>query len=136
MHSSNNSPSIAWRNPSFEAIIAFNYYDGPESGLAVYSSGEGIRFSSIGDSKNRRQRAFEMEAIEGDWRVSIELLRQNEGALESQRILVPRACQILTALKRDVLLAVTKAQYIAVGSPDLEGVLMLAVNSARLAELH
>ena len=33
-------------DPGFAVILAFDYYDGPEHGLALYQSGHGVRFSS------------------------------------------------------------------------------------------
>lgn len=50
----------------FTVILVFDYYDGPEHGLALYPSGEGVRFSSLGDSKSRLFRAFEFIPIEGN----------------------------------------------------------------------
>jgi hypothetical protein len=34
--------------PQFDLVIAFDFYDGPENGLALYDSGHAVRFASLG----------------------------------------------------------------------------------------
>ena len=63
-------------DPGFAVVLAFEYYDGPERGLALYPSGHGVRFSSLGDSKSRLFQAFELIPIEGNWWPRIKALQQ------------------------------------------------------------
>lgn len=136
MNSSNRNPHIAPSRSDFRIVIAFDYYDGPESGLAVYPSGEAVRFVSVGDSASRMQRGFEMEMIEGDWEPFIESLIQKEGLSTHQRIMVPDASEILASLRENVMRAITIKQFVAVGSPNLEHLLMVQVGEAQLSELR
>ena len=51
-------------DPKFDAVIDFEMYDGFESGLAVFASGEGIRFSSVGDQAG--QKSQDLAALKGE----------------------------------------------------------------------
>lgn len=55
------------RDPGFSKIVVFEFYDGPEKGIAFDGEGHGLRFISVGDSKSRMFRAFMFEEIDADW---------------------------------------------------------------------
>ncbi len=51
-------------DPKFDAVIDFEMYDGFDSGLAVFASSEGIRFSSVGDQAG--QKSQDLVALKGE----------------------------------------------------------------------
>ena len=123
--------------PGFEVIVAFDYYDGPEHGLALFPSGDGVRFSSLGDSKSRLFRAFELIPITGTWWSQVKALQQAEGIDPPRRILVPsKASDELGQLESDVLHATAIGQFVCVGSPDFVRVSVTAVTQEQLGELR
>lgn len=123
--------------PGFEVIVAFDYYDGPEHGLALYPSGEGVRFSSLGDSKSRFFRAFELIPIKGTWWPQVKALQQSAGIDPPRRILVPsEASDDLSQLESDVLQAPAVGQFVGVGSPDFERISICAVTQEQLVALR
>ncbi len=122
---------------SFEVIVAFSYYDGPENGLALHPSGDGVRFSSLGDSKSRFFRAFELIPIEGTWWPQVRALQKGVDIDPAHKILVPSALSDeLTQLESDVLKAPSNGQFIGVGSPNFEKIMMCAVTEDELRELR
>ena len=124
-------------DPGFEVIVAFDYYDGPEHGLALYPSGDGVRFSSLGDSKSRFFRAFELIPIKGTWWPQVKALQQAAGIDPSRRILVPsEASDGLGQLENDVRQAPAIRQFVGVGSPNLERVSICAVTQEQLEALR
>jgi hypothetical protein len=124
-------------DPGFAVILAFDYYDGPEHGLALYPSGDGVRFSSLGDSKSRLFRAFELVPIEGNWWPQIKALQQAAGVDPPRRILLPsEASDALGELENDVLKASAAGQFVGVGSPDLEKISISAVTQEQLDDLR
>lgn len=123
--------------PEFEVIVAFDYYDGPEHGLALYPSGDGVRFSSLGDSKSRFFRAFELIPIKGAWWPQVKALQQAAGIDPPRRILVPsEVSDELGQLEGDVLQAPEIGQFVGVGSPDFERVSICAVTHEQLDALR
>ena len=125
------------RDPGFAVILAFEYYDGPERGLALYPSGDGVRFSSLGDSKSRLFRAFELTPIRGDWWPSVKALQQAAGIDPPRRVLVPaEATDVLTRLESDVLDAQATGFYVGVGSPNFEQISVSAVTEEQLSALR
>jgi len=109
------------RDPGFVLIVAFSYYDGPESGLAVYSNGRGIRFSAIGDSKSGFYRAFRLEKLGGDWWPKIKLVKQLEERDPDVRVVVPnKQSEDLDLFEKNVLSEITNSYYLGVGSPNFD----------------
>jgi hypothetical protein len=119
-------------DPGFVVILAFDYYDGPEHGLAIYPSGHAVRFSSLGDSKSRLFRAFELIPIEGNWWPQISALQQAEGGDLPRRILLPSEGR----LQSDVLQASAVGQFVGVGSPNFEKISISPVTQEQLGELR
>jgi hypothetical protein len=125
------------RDPGFAVIVAFHYYDGPERGLALYPSGEGLRFSSLGDSRSRLFRAFELVPIRGRWRMQVQALQEAAGVDPPRRVLVPaESSEVMTRLESDALEAPAMGYYVGVGSPDLEQLSVSAVTEEQLTTLR
>jgi hypothetical protein len=125
------------RDPGFAVILAFDYYDGPERGFALYPSGKAVRFSTLGDSESRLLRAFELIPIEGNWWSKVEPVQQAEGVDPSRRILVPsQGSEALNALEKEVVEATGLGQFVGVGSPDFERISICPVTSADLGNLR
>jgi hypothetical protein len=60
------------RSTEFAVVVAFEYYDGPESGIALLETGQALRFKLIADSKSQLFRAFLIEILDGhEWRCRI-----------------------------------------------------------------
>ena len=124
-------------DPGFAVIVAFDYYDGPEHGLALYPSGDGVRFSSLGDSKSRFFRAFELTPIEGAWWPQVKALQRAAGIDPPRRILMPcEATEELRQLESSVFQAPPIGQFVGVGSPDFERVSICAVTQEQLEALR
>jgi hypothetical protein len=129
--------AVGVRDPGFSVVLAFDYYDGPEQGLALYPSGEGVRFASLGDSNSRLFRAFELVPIPGNWWDDIKVFRNTTGVTPPRRVLVPAdPSDLLAQLKTRVLDAAGVGQYIGVGTPDLEQIAVAAVSEKQLAVLR
>jgi hypothetical protein len=121
------------RDPGFEQILVFDFYDGPEKGLAIYPSGEGLRFSSLGESTSRRFRAFEFAAIQGNWKRQVEFLRNTPMVGSPGRLLFPAiASDELSILEREVLGAEVDADFVGVGLPYLDKLIISSVSPGQL----
>jgi hypothetical protein len=108
---------------NFEAVIAFEFYDGAETGVALLASGFAVKFSSLGDSESRLKRAFEFSIIKGDWKKQIDLVRSNEPKSTSTKFWLPsKQTAHLTALEAELDNAQVIATYVGIGSPYLENV--------------
>ncbi|MDP3316157.1 MAG: hypothetical protein Q8M47_08830 [Devosia sp.] len=124
-------------DPGFWAIVAFDYYDGPERGIAIYPSGEGVRFSSFGDSKSRLFRAFELVPISGDWRPEVKALEQAASVESSSRVLVPAvSSDILQRFEDAVFSAAATGLYVGVGSPNFGWMYVSAVTDEQIDRLR
>lgn len=121
-------------NPGFELIIAFDYYDGPERGLALLSCGAGVRFSTLGDSRSRLFRSFELTPIEGTWWAQAQLVPEVAAAPHSRPIVLPSSTsKALCELERQVFSAPAAGHYVGVGGAHFE---WLAVSSIGKDELQ
>ena len=142
MNSSNDLLHEVSRNfgspsdPGFATIVAFDYYDGPEHGLALDASGSGVRFASLGDSTSRLFRAFELIPIEGNWWPQVKALQRREGADPASRMLLPSEVDTLTELESRVLQASALGQFVCVGSPDLVKISICPVTHKELETLR
>ncbi|MFZ3000386.1 MAG: hypothetical protein WA071_08645 [Undibacterium umbellatum] len=101
--------------------MTFDYYDGPERGIALFPSGAGGRFFALGDSTSRIFRAFELTAIAGDWRERVRTLQGTVNMEKHSRVLVPSEnIEALAVFEQDVIAAFAVAHYVGVGSPHLD----------------
>jgi hypothetical protein len=129
--------SLGTGDPGFALVLAFDYYDGPEDGLALYPSGEGVRFASLGDSKSRMFRAFELIPIPGNWWIDVQAMQGVTGVAAPRRVLVPSdSSQTLVQLKQRVFNAAGVSQYIGVGTPDLQQLAVAAIDQQQLDALR
>lgn len=127
----------AGNNSGFSVVVAFDYYDGPERGVALYPSGTGVRFRSLGDSKSRLFRAFELSAIDGDWRREVETLKLADGVEDAAKVWVPaRESDALQRFDNAVSSALATGLYVGVGSPYLTWMYMLALDKDQLQSLR
>src|SRR5262245_53371827 len=92
-------------DPGFTLVVAFTYYDGPEEGLALFPSGQGVKFFSLGDSSSRLFRAFEFVPLSGNWWRQARALPEFSRIRSSARVLVPSTSDALDQLKRSVVAA-------------------------------
>lgn len=136
LHQYSRTPSSAG-DPGFSVIFAFDYYDGPEHGVALYPSGTAVRFTSLGDSKSRLFRAFELIPIDGNWWPQIKALQNLEGSPPPARVVLPAtASSALTELENRVLQANVIGQFVGVGSPDFERMSVCPVTDDQLEGLR
>ena len=125
-------------DPGFVLIVAFEYYDGPEKGFALFPSGAGVRFSPLGDSKSRLFRAFELCPSEGDWWPRVRALQETiSGEPSNSRVIVPEEnSETLTLLERDVFDAATADYYVSIGSPNLDWLDVSSISREQLEALR
>jgi hypothetical protein len=125
------------QDPGFAAILAFEFYDGPERGLAIFPEGESIRFASLGDSPSRMRRAFELAAIDGDWWPQFNEIQSVETRIASPKFLLPsHPSKRLSRLEKDVFDATPTGIYVAIGSSYLESLRVAAVTNEELEKLR
>jgi hypothetical protein len=123
--------------PDFSAVVAFDYYDGPEKGLAIFQSGMGVRFDAIADSESREQRAFELVPLEKkDWLSAIAFLFRATVDRSSKRVHVPPASLNLTTLRDEVFGFEAHESYLAIGDPNLLRLSVTRSSPAALAEIR
>lgn len=138
---SNNSPNLSTAAPGeffrthFKRVIVFGYDDGPASGLAIYASGKGVRFFTVGDSQTRMERAFVISHIRGEWSEAVEELSRF-AIMSDARILVPRGDSVaLRQLERRVDSAEALDEYVGFGPPDMERLMVAPLAPKSKAEL-
>jgi hypothetical protein len=111
---------VGCRSTGFDIIIAFDFYDGPESGLAILKSGDGFRFHSIGESKSRMHRAFWLVPIEGNWTEIVNKLPKTSTS-QSHRVIVPSiSSDIIDQITARTLSSPGDGSFVGVGSPYLD----------------
>lgn len=129
------SSACSLRDPGFGQILAFDFYDGPEHGLAVFPSGEGLRFSVIGESRSRLFRAFSCSLLEGDWGARIvEAYGESEDA-SKPFVMHGGVTQKALQLEQDAQAADAVKQYIAVGRPYLDMISAMGVSHTELEQM-
>lgn len=89
-NSNNLTASIAEkRDPGFQLVVALEFYDGPEYGVAILPNGEGVRFTSLGESRGRLFRAFKLELLHGDWRERCQMVQELRAHDPRQVVFLP-----------------------------------------------
>lgn len=116
---------IAGCNPGFSRIIAFQYYDGPEAGLAIYPLGQGVKFLSLGDSHSKLFRAFELVTIDGNWYPAL--------YDDAHGIIISKDCECLSELEKQVLSASERGYFIGIGHGSM---MWLAVTASSKEEIE
>jgi hypothetical protein len=121
----------------FVLLVVFDFYDGLESGLALLASGKGVRFKSLGDSKSRCFRAFQLTTIEGDWWPQVLPIQAVEQGAKKNPVLIGlQPTLLLENLKHDVYSATALSHQIAIGTPYLEKLAVCEVSDRWLSELQ
>ena len=115
------APISAKRDPGFALVIAFSYYDGVESGLAIYPNGNGVRFATLGDSISRMHRSFRLEFLSGDWWPEIQSVKElREHDSDIRVAVLSEQSKNADALEQKVLSAPMSDCYLSVGSPNFD----------------
>lgn len=118
-------------------VIAFDYYDGPERGLALWQGSRGVRFSSLGDSRSRCFRAFELALIAGQWNSKAEALIGRELCDSVHRVWVPsEEGEVLERLDADVTSAEALEYFVGVGLPNLNQLAVISLDLELLQSLR
>lgn len=121
----------------FSMIVAFNYYDGPESGIAVFPSGAGVRFESLGESRSRLFRAFELAALEGNWVHEAQALNQGAFRKPTGRVLLSsRGDERDQRFEARVRAAAVAEYFVGVGSANLDWLSISNVEAGQLKGLR
>lgn len=109
------------KNSGFTRLLAFEYYDGPEFGVALYASGSGVRFKVLSESPKRLFRAFEVVPLSLSCEIIIdEALRECE-IYNRERIIFPKSRSIaLDRIEQRILNEKQEISFFAVGDPLLE----------------
>ena len=123
-------------DPGFSHVIAFDFYDGAESGLAIYECGAGVRFASLGDSRSGLHRAFELCGITGNWRAAVETVLGMGASTHPSRFFLPPTSEHILNLQNDVSDAACAGYFVGVGSPYLETLKVARVSEKELVELR
>ena len=119
----------------FEIIVGFEFYDGPEDGVAILKSGGGLRFTALAESKYRIFRAFLVEEIAGDWINGFRSLGIEAGVYKPcQAIILPDSSEA-DAFKEDIIRAASSKSYIAVGFPYFWNLKLIEVNRSIISNL-
>ena len=124
-------------DPGFKLIIAFDFYDGAECGLAIFPDGQGVRFRSLGDSRSRTLRAFELAAIKGSWWPVACSALEAAGVNEPTRFWLPSVESAqLTALIKQSGDAVATGYFVGAGDPYLERLSIAVATADELRRLR
>ncbi len=109
-------------NVRFDIVLGFDFYDGPENGIAVYPSGNVVRFESIADSKYNCFRCYYLSGLPISFREKVEAIYEVIEARENgRRIVLPNTSSPeLEALEAEVASAASLSHGFAIGSPYLE----------------
>jgi hypothetical protein len=120
--------------PEFDRVIAFDFYDGPENGLALYDSGHAVRFALLGESRSRMFRAYALEALDGnDWWQMAWNLPDLPGLPFRGLRLPSTSSEALSRLERHTQSAPVSAYFVAAGDSWMQ---CLGVRAVQERDLH
>ena len=124
------------RRVTFDLVVAFDFYDGPETGFAFHSSGEGLRFSVVGESKVRLFRAFSLALLRGNWAELVEkVIDTSLRGTSGRMVFASETDDARSALIASVSEAKEQSYYLGVGRAYLDGLAVAAVSEADLKSL-
>lgn len=124
------------RRMTFDLVIALDFYDGPESGFAFHSSGEGLRFSVVAESKVRLFRAFTFTLLCGNWAEMIEkVIDTSLPSATNRMVFASETDDGISALVASVREAKEQSCYIGVGGAYLDSLAIAAISKADLDNL-
>lgn len=121
----------------FTSVLAFEYYDGPEKGLAVFETGDGLRFLAIGDSRSGLFRAFELFPIAGNWSAAFEKIQAAENGVQDHQVLFPQNCpDEVNSLEKEVFGEEVSGHYLGIGSPQFEWLYVVHLARDEIAQIR
>lgn len=118
------------RGVKFDLLLALDFYDGPETGFAFYSSGECLRFSVVAEARYPILRAFALDLLDGNWAQMVEVVTDTLPP-NSQMVFASEA-EETASLLRSVSEAIDLSHYIGVGGAYLDGLAVIAVSKMEL----
>ncbi|WP_129782053.1 hypothetical protein [Peristeroidobacter soli] len=122
---------------AYVRVLAFDFYDGPESGLAMTESGRAVRFVSLGDSRSRLNRAFLLETLGHEWLSKVRALPEYAAGFPSACVLLPSEdSEALRNLEREVFASAATGCYVAVAAAYLSPIYVAPVTADELAALR
>lgn len=124
------------RPSGFALVVAFDFYDGRETGLAIFGSGQAVRITTLGDSVSRCFRAFELAAMNGDWWPHVRSLPEMAGGQGRSHFIAPAAGPQLEHLRSLIEAAPQLERYVCVGSPYLGQVAVSSASEEQLRRLR
>lgn len=118
------------RGVKFDLLLVLDFYDGPETGFAFYSSGECLGFSVVAEARHPILRAFAFNLLDGNWARVVKVMTDT----------LPANCQMVfasetdeaTALLRSVSEATELSHYIGVGGAYLDGLAVMTISEMEL----
>jgi hypothetical protein len=124
------------RRMAFDLVVALDFYDGPESGFAFHSSGEGLRFSVVAESKVQLFRAFTFTLLYGNWTEMIaEVVDTSLVPATSRLVFASETDDGISALVASVREAKEQSYYVGVGSAYLDSLAITSISKADLDNL-
>jgi hypothetical protein len=119
------------RRVSFDLLLVDDFYDGPETGFACYSSGECLRFSAIAEAKHPILRAFAFDLLDGNWAPMVKNVA-NTLSPNGRMVFVSETHEAISLLLRSVSEATELSHYIGVGGAYLDGLAVMAISKLEL----
>jgi hypothetical protein len=117
------------RGVNFDLIVATDFYDGPEEGFVFYSSGEGLRFSVVAESRFPIFRAFGFALLDGNWSEMVGDIIETSPRRVSGGVLVfsNDSHHGVSELFAAASAARERAYYVGVGNAYLKNIAVTAV---------
>jgi hypothetical protein len=119
------------RGVKFDLVLVVDFYDGPETGFAFYSSGECLRFSVVAEAKHPILRAFAFDLLDGNWAQMVKNVADTSPP-NSWMVFASETDDARSALLRSVSEATELSYYIGVGGAYLNGLAMMAISRMEL----
>jgi hypothetical protein len=124
------------RRMAFDLVVALDFYDGPENGFAFHSSGEGLRFSVVAESKVRLFRAFTFTLLCGNWTEMIKkVVDTSLVSATSRMVFAFETDDGISALVASAREAKEQSYYVGVGSAYLDNLAITAISKADIDNL-
>ena len=121
---------------AFDLVVALDFYDGPENGFAFHSSGEGLRFSVVAESKIRLFRAFTFTLLCGNWTEMIEkVVDASLVPATSRMVFAFETDDGVSALVASAREAKEQSYDVGVGSAYLDNLAITAISRADIDNL-
>lgn len=120
-------PTIKIRgNPNFANVIAFDFYDGIESGVGLFPCGMALRFVYLTESRTNLFKAFRIDLINGNWTKYIDLYP----------FLPPCGNKQFQEFSEKIEAEKTLRTFIGIGNFSLDGLLIAPISTAEIEHLR